>query len=77
MQELSVTVRGTVHTIAPPFFVLATQNPVELEGTYPLPEAQLSRFMFNIVMTYLSPDEEVEVVTRTTADETACGTWTR
>jgi MoxR-like ATPase len=67
MQEFSVTVRGHHHTIQRPFFVLATQNPIELEGTYPLPEAQLDRFMFNIVMTYLPEDEEVRVVTQTTS----------
>ena len=54
------------YTLDRPFFVLATQNPIELEGTYPLPEAQLDRFMFNIVMTYLAEDEEVRVVTQTT-----------
>ena len=52
-----------------PFFVLATQNPIELEGTYPLPEAQLDRFMFNVVIRYLSEDDEVSVVTATTGDE--------
>src|SRR5512142_915959 len=71
MQELSCTVRGNIYRLQPPFFVLATQNPIELEGTYPLPEAQLDRFMFNIVMTYLSEDEEVRVVTSTTGVEVA------
>ena len=66
MQELSVTVRGNHHTIDPPFFVLATQNPIELEGTYPLPEAQLDRFLFNVVLDYLSDDEELKVVERYT-----------
>jgi MoxR-like ATPase len=66
MQELSVTVRGTHHTIDPPFFVLATQNPIELEGTYPLPEAQLDRFLFNVVLDYLTADDELEVVQRFT-----------
>jgi MoxR-like ATPase len=66
MQELSVTVRGTHHKIAPPFFVLATQNPIELEGTYPLPEAQLDRFLFNVVLDYLSGDDELVVVQRFT-----------
>ena len=66
MQELSVTVRGTHHTIEPPFFVLATQNPIELEGTYPLPEAQLDRFLFNVVLDYLTGDDELEVVQRFT-----------
>ena len=49
--------------------MLATQNPIELEGTYPLPEAQLDRFMFNVVITYLSEDDEVTVVTQTTGDD--------
>jgi MoxR-like ATPase len=66
MQEFSVTVRGHHHSIDPPFFVLATQNPIELEGTYPLPEAQLDRFLFNVILDYLSTDEEVEVVNRYT-----------
>jgi MoxR-like ATPase len=66
MQEYHVTAAGRSYPLERPFFVLATQNPIELEGTYPLPEAQLDRFMFNLVMTYLSEDEEVEVVTRTT-----------
>ena len=54
MQELSCTVRGNQYKIRPPFFVLATQNPIELEGTYPLPEAQLDRFIFNVLLDYLS-----------------------
>ena len=66
MQEFSVTVRGTHHKITRPFFVLATQNPIELEGTYPLPEAQLDRFLFNVLLDYLSAVDEVDVVTRTT-----------
>jgi MoxR-like ATPase len=66
MQEYHVTAAGRTYQLERPFFVLATQNPIELEGTYPLPEAQLDRFMFNIVMTYLSEDEEVRVVTTTT-----------
>jgi MoxR-like ATPase len=66
MQELSVTVRGTHHTISPPFFVLATQNPIELEGTYPLPEAQLDRFLFNVILDYLTADDELDVVVRNT-----------
>jgi MoxR-like ATPase len=70
MQEYHVTAAGRTYPLEPPFFVLATQNPIELEGTYPLPEAQLDRFMFNIVMTYLSEDEEVRVVTNTTGIET-------
>src|SRR6202047_5479320 len=60
MQELSCTVRGNMYTIKPPFFVLATQNPIELEGTYPLPEAQLDRFLFNTILDYLSADDEVK-----------------
>jgi MoxR-like ATPase len=66
MQEYHVTAAGRTYPLDRPFFVLATQNPIELEGTYPLPEAQLDRFMFNIVMTYLPEDEEVRVVTETT-----------
>src|SRR5215467_4643616 len=66
MQEYHVTAAGRTYFLEPPFFVLATQNPIELEGTYPLPEAQLDRFMFNIVVTYLSEDDEVRVVTQTT-----------
>jgi MoxR-like ATPase len=66
MQEKSVTVEGTTYKLDPPFFVLATQNPIELEGTYPLPEAQLDRFMFNIVIEYLSEEEEIQVVNQTT-----------
>ena len=66
MQEYHVTAAGRTYLLDRPFFVLATQNPIELEGTYPLPEAQLDRFMFNIVMTYLSEDDEVRVVTDTT-----------
>jgi MoxR-like ATPase len=67
MQELSVTVRGNTRRIEPPFFVLATQNPIELEGTYPLPEAQLDRFLFNVVLDYLSADDEMKVVVDNTA----------
>jgi MoxR-like ATPase len=66
MQESHVTAAGRTYELEQPFFVLATQNPIELEGTYPLPEAQLDRFMFNIVITYLSQDDEVRVVTQTT-----------
>ncbi len=68
MQEYHVTAAGRTYALERPFFVLATQNPIELEGTYPLPEAQLDRFMFNLVMTYLSEDEEVRVVTQTTSN---------
>ncbi len=67
MQEGAVTVQGVTYELPKPFFVLATQNPIELEGTYPLPEAQLDRFMFNIRIGYLSEEEEVEVVRTTTA----------
>jgi MoxR-like ATPase len=67
MQEGSVTVQGTTYPLPKPFFVLATQNPIEMEGTYPLPEAQLDRFMFNINIGYLSEDQEVEVVNATTS----------
>ncbi len=66
MQEYHVTAAGRTYQLERPFFVLATQNPIELEGTYPLPEAQLDRFMFNIVMTYLPEADEVRVVTETT-----------
>ncbi|MFL6549718.1 MAG: AAA family ATPase [Povalibacter sp.] len=67
MQERSVTVRGTTHMLEPPFFVLATQNPIELEGTYPLPEAQLDRFVFNVLLDYLSVEEELQVIERNTS----------
>src|SRR5919198_459888 len=66
MQEYHVTAAGHTYPLDRPFFVLATQNPIELEGTYPLPEAQLDRFMFDIVINYLSEDDEVTVVTQTT-----------
>ena len=66
MQEHRVTVQGTTYTLEEPFYVFATQNPIELEGTYPLPEAQLDRFMFEIVIEHLSEDEELEVVRTTT-----------
>ena len=66
MQERSVTVAGDKHLLPSPFFVLATQNPIEQEGTYPLPEAQLDRFMFNIPLDYPSYEEELEVVRQTT-----------
>jgi len=66
MQELSCTVRGHMYHIEPPFFVLATQNPIELEGTYPLPEAQLDRFLFNTVLDYLSAEDELKVIDLTT-----------
>ena len=71
MQEHQVTAAGVRHTLAEPFFVLATQNPIEMEGTYPLPEAQLDRFMFNVVMDYLPESDEVQVITRTTAGKPA------
>jgi MoxR-like ATPase len=67
MQEFSATVRGKRHDIERPFFVLATQNPIELEGTYPLPEAQLDRFLFNVILDYLNAEDEVEVVNRYTS----------
>ena len=67
MQEGNVTVQGTTYNLPKPFYVLATQNPIEMEGTYPLPEAQLDRFMFNIHIGYLSEDDEVEVVNQTTS----------
>ncbi|MAD80823.1 MAG: AAA family ATPase [Planctomycetaceae bacterium] len=68
MQEHQVTVGGQEHPVPEPFFVLATQNPIEQEGTYPLPEAQLDRFMFNVLVDYPNEDEELEIVKRTTTD---------
>ncbi len=67
MQEHRVTVQGTTYTLAEPFFVFATQNPIELEGTYPLPEAQLDRFMFNVIIDYMPESDELTVVRETTA----------
>jgi MoxR-like ATPase len=66
MQEGSVSIEGNTYILEKPFYVLATQNPIELEGTYPLPEAQLDRFMFNIVIEYLSEEDEIQVVSQTT-----------
>ncbi len=71
MQERRVTVRGNNYALPAPFFVLATQNPIELEGTYPLPEAQLDRFLFNTVLDYLTADEELQVVDLTTTTHIA------
>jgi MoxR-like ATPase len=68
MQEHSCTVRGHVYSLPEPFFVLATQNPIELEGTYPLPEAQLDRFLFNARLEYLTADDELKVVDLTTVN---------
>jgi len=68
MQEKAITVAGHSHKLNEPFFVLATQNPIEQEGTYPLPEAQLDRFMFNIWLDYPSHEEEINVVKNTTQD---------
>src|SRR5580692_954184 len=70
MQEHQVTVAGMKYPLEEPFFVLATQNPIEMEGTYPLPGAQLDRFMFNVVVDYLPEDEEVAVVQQTTSRKT-------
>jgi MoxR-like ATPase len=70
MQEKSVTVAGETFKLEAPFFVLATQNPIEQEGTYPLPEAQLDRFMFNLILDYPSFKEELDVVKRTTSGKT-------
>ena len=70
MQEHRVTVQGRTYTLDEPFFVFATQNPIELEGTYPLPEAQLDRFMFQVVIEYLSENEELQVVQSTTSIQT-------
>ena len=69
MEEFQVTVQGVTYVMDRPFFVLATQNPIELEGTYPLPEAQLDRFMFNIIIEYLKEDDEHQVVTTTTSPQ--------
>ncbi len=66
MQEKTVTIRGKNHTLDKPFIVLATQNPIELEGTYPLPEAQLDRFLFNVILDYLDSEQEVAVINRFT-----------
>lgn len=71
MQEYQVTVGGKRHPLEPPFYVLATQNPIEQEGTYPLPEAQLDRFMMNIQIDYPTENEEMDIVLRTTSDESA------
>ena len=71
MQEHSVHGARRHYTLAEPFFVLATQNPIELEGTYPLPEAQLDRFLFNVLLDYLPADEEMQVVGLTTATHVA------
>jgi len=71
MQEHQVTAAGVRHALEEPFFVLATQNPIEMEGTYPLPEAQLDRFMFNVVMDYLPEDDEVRVIAQTTVGRPA------
>ena len=71
MQELSCTVRGNHYQLPAPFFVLATQNPIELEGTYPLPEAQLDRFLFNTVLDYLTAEDEMQVVDLTTTTHVA------
>lgn len=68
MQERNITVSGVKHSLPNPFFVLATQNPIEQEGTYPLPEAQLDRFMFNILLDYPGFEEELQVVRQTTSD---------
>jgi MoxR-like ATPase len=71
MQEHQVTAAGRRYPLDEPFFVLATQNPIEMEGTYPLPEAQLDRFMFNVMIEYLSEDDETKVVTQTTSERPA------
>src|ERR1700744_1854054 len=71
MQERACTVRGHHYKLPAPFFVLATQNPIELEGTYPLPEAQLDRFLFNILLDYLTADQELQVVDLTTTTHVA------
>ncbi len=68
MEEKQVTVAGEIRQLSRPFYVFATQNPIELEGTYPLPEAQLDRFMFNILIDYLNEEDELDVVTKTTSN---------
>src|SRR3982751_2936607 len=70
MQEKAITAAGITHKLAQPFFVLATQNPIEQEGTYPLPEAQLDRFMFNVALDYPTFKEELQVVKNTTSANT-------
>ena len=70
MQEHQVTAAGVRYPLEEPFFVLATQNPIEMEGTYPLPEAQLDRFLFNVIVDYLPEDDEVAVVRQTTSKRT-------
>ena len=70
MQEKAVTVAGATHRLSPPFFVLATQNPIEQEGTYPLPEAQLDRFMFNVSLDYPTLQQELQIVKNTTSSTT-------
>ena len=70
MQEHQVTAAGVRYPLEEPFFVLATQNPIEMEGTYPLPEAQLDRFLFNVIVDYLPEDDEVAVVQQTTSRRT-------
>ena len=69
MQEKNVTLSGTKYPLDLPFFVLATQNPIEQEGTYPLPEAQLDRFMFNMILDYPSKEEEISIVKETTSEQ--------
>lgn len=69
MQEHQVSAAGSVYKLEEPFFVLATQNPIEMEGTYPLPEAQLDRFMFNVLIDYLPPEDELAVVMQTTSSQ--------
>jgi len=76
MQENAVTIAGNRYTLPQPFFVMATQNPIEQEGTYPLPEAQLDRFMFNIFLDYPTYEQELKIVKGTTADETVTLTKT-
>jgi len=71
MQEKTCTVRGNHYKLPAPFFVLATQNPIELEGTYPLPEAQLDRFLFNTILDYLTADDELKVISMTTTTASA------
>ncbi len=71
MGEGHISVNGVTHNVSKPFFVLATQNPIELEGTYPLPEAQLDRFLFNIILDYLPKEKEIEMVLATTSNKSS------
>ena len=77
MQERHVSAGGVTYPLPDPFFVLATQNPIEQEGTYPLPEAQLDRFMLNVLVNYPTSDEELEILKRTTGERAELNRWSR